>query len=259
MAHISHNAAAFESSSLLQSPGPTGRGIPAAVSSYDSVSIKSSVIASTVDDAVSLGVKRLCTTFITCTVLWLISYVVIMLQVIEKGHFVPFTSFLFIPMWIGSLYGLVSIALIIMGVCKHGGTLISKERRLFMLALGLQIEQYIDFESLPLMRRLFFWSTVLATFLLLTLTTQIFLYLWIVAGLIGMWHAVIPLLITFTVIFIYLILVKTMSLTACSCFALSFLGMVSNLHCAKLCQELFKYCKLNGIEVPPTSELRLQC
>lgn len=239
MAHISHNTVAFESSSLLQSPGFAGRGNPAAASSYDSVSIKSSVIASTVDDAVSLGVKRLCTTFITCTVLWLISYVVIMLQVIDKGHFVPFTSFLFIPMWIGSLYGLVSIALIIMSVCKHGGTLISKERRLFMLALGLQIEQYIDFESLPLMRRLFFWSTVLATFLLLTLTTQIFLYLWIVAGLIGMWHAVIPLLIMFTAIFIYLILVNTMSLTACSCFALSFLGMVSNLIYVKNC---LKYC-----------------
>lgn len=98
-----------------------------------------------------------------------------------------------------------------------------------MQALGLQLEQYIDFESLPLMRRLFFWSTVLATFLLLTLSTQVFLYLWIVAGVIGMWHAVIPLLIIFTVLFIYLILVKTMSLSACCCFALSFLGMVGNL------------------------------
>jgi hypothetical protein len=53
------------------------------------------------DDAVSLGVKKLSTTFVCCVSFWLLSYIMVMLQVIDKGHFVSFTAFLFIPMWIG--------------------------------------------------------------------------------------------------------------------------------------------------------------
>lgn len=224
---MSQNGAELETSYLLRLARAVGQQNPATASTYDSVSIGSAAAGTEIDDAVSLGVKRLCSTFITCILLWLVSFVIIMMQVIDKGHFASSTSFLFIPMWIGSVYGLLRISLILVCVCKNGATLISKERRLFILAQGLELENYIDFESLPLMRRLFFWSSVLATFLLLALTTQILLFLWIIAGLIGMWHALIPIIVIFALLQIYLILVKTGSAAACFCFALSLTSAVS--------------------------------
>jgi hypothetical protein len=220
----------MESTTLIQSPSFTGRGKQPPIQNYDSVDTLSNSSDSVLDDAVSIGVKRLCATFIFCVILWLISYIMVLLQVIDKGHFVSYTAFLFIPMWIGSIGGLVLIVFILRNVCKNGATLVSRERRLFMLAQGLELEQFIDFESLPLMRRLFFWSSVLATFLILTLTTQIFLYMWVVAGVIGIWHAAIPVLIEFAIIQIYFILVKTLSLASCTCFALSYLAVVSSYH-----------------------------
>jgi hypothetical protein len=105
-----------------------------------------------------------------------------------------------------------------------------------MLAQGKEIEEYINFESLPLMRRLFFWSFVLATFLLMAFTTQICFYLWLIAGLIGMWHAFIPVLLVFLILQLYLVLVKTLSLSTCCCFVLSFVGLL--LYAAKCKEEL---------------------
>lgn len=229
MAHLTRSSDAVESTNLLQTSSSGTRGKQRAASpsfTYESVNIRLLAGSTVLDDAVSIGVKRLGTTLIVSVSLWLLSYVVVMMQVIEKGHFVPFTSFLFIPMWTGSVYGFASVTVILIGVCKNGGTLISKERKLFMQAQGVELEQYIDFESLPLMRRLFFWSSVLATFLMLSFTTQIFLYLWLVAGVIGMWHAFYPVLLVFILLLTYLMLVRTLSPSTCWCFALSFVGLV---------------------------------
>ena len=238
MAGILRNNAPVESSSLLQSPSGRGKQIVRQNgtnrpynSVYDSVydSVNSSTVNSSSDDAVSLGVKKLSATFTICVLLWLLSYVMVMLQVIDKGHFVYYTAFLFVPMWVGSIYGFGSIIRILMGVCKNGSTLVSNERRLFLQAQGEELEQFISFESLPLMRRLFFWSSVFATFLVLSLTAQVFLYLWIVAGVIGMWHAFYPVLLVAVLLLLYLCLVKTLSPFTCSCFALSFIGLVSDI------------------------------
>lgn len=238
MFSTSDNRKTMESTTLIQSPSFTGRGKQPPIQNYDSVDTLSNSSDGVLDDAVSIGVKRLSATFIFCVILWLISYIMVLLQVIDKGHFVSYTAFLFIPMWIGSIGGLVLIVFILRNVCKNGATLVSRERRLFMRAQGLELEQFIDFESLPLMRRLFFWSSVLATFLILTLTTQIFLYMWVVAGVIGIWHAAIPVLIEFAIIQIYFILVKTLSLASCTCFALSYLAVVSK--CLQYASKLNK-------------------
>ena len=229
MATLAHGGSrAVESTSLLQSSSILSSGKrPNAASflTYDSVDSKPSSL-SLADDAVSVGVKKLRVTFIVCVSCWLLSYVIVMIQVIDKGHFVPFTSLLFIPMWIGSVYGFASIIVILIAVCKNGGTLVSNERKIFMQAQGMELEQYIDFDSLPLMRRLLFWSSVLATFLVLSFTTQIFFYLWLVAGVIGMWHAFYPVLLVFILLLLYLFLVRTLSVSTCSCYALSFLSLV---------------------------------
>ena len=83
-------------------------------------------IPETEDDAVSLAVKMLIRCLTIVISLWLLSYVIIMLQVIAKGHFVEWTCFLFIPMWLGSFLGLISVPLvlsrgliIIMFVTRH--------------------------------------------------------------------------------------------------------------------------------------------
>ena len=233
MARLSHDFGPVESTNLLHilSSGMKGEKVLASTSlRYDSVNIQLQERSTKLDDAVSIGVRRLGVTLIVSVSLWLLSYIMVMLQVIEKGHFLPFTSFLFIPMWIGSVYGFVSITVILVDVCRNCGTLVSKERKLFMQAQGVELEQYVDFESLPLMRRLFFWSSVLATFLVLSFTTQIFFYLWLVAGIIGMWHAFYPVLLVFVLLFTYLILVKTLSPFTCCCLASSFVGLVSRIN-----------------------------
>lgn len=183
------------------------------------------------DDAVSIAIKRLCLRIILCVVLWLLSYILVMIQIIDKGKFMPFTAFLFLPMWIGSTLMFLSILIILRQVLYNGPTLISKEQRLYMISESINVEKYMSHESLHLIRILFFWSYVIGTFVLLAFSTQILIYLWVVAGVIGMWHALLPVLAILVVFLVYSFLVDTLSLVTCCGLSSVFIGIVSRANC----------------------------
>lgn len=166
------------------------------------------------DDSVSLGLKRVSTIFTTTVSFWLISYILIMVQLWDGGHFIRYTVAFFIPMWVGSIFGFVSVILTMVKICDQGVQLVSRERMLFMRAEGRNIpgdDQYIDFESLPLMRTLFLWTSVLSASIVVCFITQILFYFWFILGIIGMWHALIPIIVLISFSLAYLYVAKTIT------------------------------------------------
>ena len=83
------------------------------------------------DDAVSLGIKVLCARWSLTIFLWMISYLLVMLQIISNGSFIPFTILVFIPMWIGSILAIASVILQLNSICSETH-LVSPEHRLFL-------------------------------------------------------------------------------------------------------------------------------
>jgi hypothetical protein len=181
------------------------------------------------DDSISLGVKRLSNVITICLGLWLFSYIIIMIQVIDNGRRIPFTLLMFLPMWIGSIFGLISAILILRQICSKGLNLVTKERRLFM---KVQInpepdDEVTDYESLPLMRYFFLWASVFAVFILLASSTQFLFFLWYSFDIIGMWHAFIPLLVISSILIVYVYIVDTLSIWNCGLVLLLFIQVVS--------------------------------
>jgi hypothetical protein len=191
------------------------------------------------DDAVTVGLKSLGGGFIISVLMWTASYVLVMFQVVNDGHLIPLTSLLFIPMWAGSLYGIYTVVTAVRFMCKNGAVLVTNEQRLFMRARGISSRSYMNFESLPLMRRLLFWSSLFAIFMILALTTQVLFYLWLIEGVIGMWHALAP-VITITILLMsYLFLVRTLSIPTFLTFAALFTDLVSNIDFHTYLQFIF--------------------
>jgi len=60
-----------------------------------------------------------CFALSSCIILWLLSFVLVMLQVIEHGRFLDRNVLLFIPMWIGSLVGIVAAIVISLKICNN--------------------------------------------------------------------------------------------------------------------------------------------
>eukprot|EP01038_Epipyxis_sp_PR26KG_P015845 gene15845-21467_t len=188
------------------------------------------------DDAVSLSVKYFVLWFSFCLILWLISFVAVMIQIMDKGNLTKENAALFIPMWVGSVLGILSSVRISLKVCNNA-TLVSRERRLFMRAHGTEDgQQFIDYDSLPLMRRLFFWTIVLSISFLFALFAQILYYLWFIHKVIGIWHAIVPISFLIIVYLFYMYIVEVFSLI--SCFNVSLLALEMSLYTAKVTNEL---------------------
>lgn len=94
-------------------------------------------------------------------------------------------------------------------------TLVPRERRLFMRAQGTDAaHQYIDFDSLPLMRRLLWWNLVLGVSFLFAIVAQTLFYLWFVHAIMGLWEALIPVSILGALYLAYLYIIEAFSMTA---------------------------------------------
>lgn len=170
------------------------------------------------DDAVSLGVRKFGLTISISLLLWLLSYILVMIQILDKGKFSRSDFALFIPMWLGSALGLGLVVYISIYVCKSA-TLVSRERRLFMRAQGVEsARDFVDYDSLPLMRRLFCWNVVMMLSFFLAFITQILYYLWFVERLIGIWHVLVPLSFLIFGYLIYLYVMAIFSIKACLIF-----------------------------------------
>jgi hypothetical protein len=87
----------------------------------------------------------------------------------------------------------------------------------------LQDDEYIEYESLPLMRLILFWCIVIGSFLFFSFITQVLFYFWLVTGHLGMVHACIPLILVFVIILAYLYVTLTLSILTTSMFGLLFI------------------------------------
>ena len=179
------------------------------------------------DDAVTLGIKVLCARWCVCIFLWTISYLLIMCQVISGDSFVSWTALLFIPMWMGSLFVVIAVILVLSSTCSNM-RFISLEQRMYNFARNnvLDTTESIDYESLPLLRRLFFWGVTSALFAILIIVAQILVYLWLVENAIGMWNALCPVIFVFVLLLCYMFAMRTISLATCSVATLILLEMI---------------------------------
>jgi hypothetical protein len=229
-----------EYSNLLNSVKSEKNNKISDVLEYDSISEKDILPAQRQynDDAVSLSIKGLCKVITNCTLLWLFAYVMIMMQNITDGHF-PLLLF-FIPMWIGTLYGFVSITIIVKKLFRNGSTLIREDRRLFMESEGISTEEYIDFSSLPLLRKLLFWCFISSISLILIFISQILLYVWFTTDIIGFWYSILPIILLHFGLLGACVVSKTFSFSTCLILLVSAVELVSdndqmNVHILHLC------------------------
>ncbi len=167
------------------------------------------------DDVVSMGIKLLYLSHSVSILLWLLSFVLIMVQICENDKFSLETAPLFIPMWFGSCLGIVSGILVCQKVCNNA-VLVSRERRLFMRAQGIESDlEFIDYDSLPLMRRLFCLDVVSVVTFVVAFVAQILFYLWFVDELLGIWEALLPICCLVGLYLLYMFTVRVFSMRAC--------------------------------------------
>lgn len=180
------------------------------------------------DDVVSLGVKQLSFTFCITICFWLVTYVAIMVHIGMKEPVYSEDFLMFGPMWLGTLIGLVGTVFVSHSVCMNA-TLVSADHRQYMREQGLEQDaKFVDYDSLPLMRRLLCWNVGLFVSFLLVLVSQILFSLWFIYGLIGLWHALIPMLILTTGYLIYLYVMNVVSVVCCVIVTLAVVEMVSH-------------------------------
>ncbi|RYH29648.1 hypothetical protein EON65_07830 [archaeon] len=166
------------------------------------------------DDHISSCTKRLIVLSVAVMLLWMSSFILVMVQIIEEHEtpshrLSPLDWPLFLPMWVGSGLGICGACHITFFIC-HNATLTSRERRAAMPSSlsSSSTRNYIDFDSLPLLRRLLGYLLSFGISLVLCLTTQILYYLWFIHSYFSVWHAVIP---TFILLLFYTAYMYSMS------------------------------------------------
>lgn len=188
------------------------------------------------DDSATSAVKELAVMVFITLLLWTISYILVMEQIIRHGRFSHEQWVLFLPMWFGSVTLLMGIYMIVKKMTTKIA-LVSRQRRLYLTSLqsndNLNGEvhprniAYIDFDSLPLFRRVTCWLVLLFVSSLLVLTTQILYYLWFIHKILKVWHAIIPTAVILLIMAIYMYLVEVFSLISCAIYSLLVYNLVS--------------------------------
>jgi hypothetical protein len=173
------------------------------------------------DDAVSHGVRKMGACISRTLVLWLFSYTLMMIHGVMgyRSTSTIYRTIEFSFLWTGSVLGLVELALLLHSVCKQGGTLVSKERRIYMVAFDINPEEYIDTASLPLLRQLLWWATLLSILFVTAFATQLYSFCWLITGKIGMWRSLVPMIVMFGIALVYVAVMKNMSLALSACVA----------------------------------------
>jgi hypothetical protein len=150
----------------------------------------------------------------------------IMLSILlHEGHYTGGVE-MFIPMWVGTAVGMFGCIAVSRHVVLHA-TLISTERRQYLLRRGVDGSLFVDYDSLPLMRRLLCWIAGLFVTLLLVLISQSLFAVWFLHNTVDLWHALIPALILTGGYLVYLLIMNVVSLTCFSLVALTVVQMVS--------------------------------
>jgi len=203
------------------------------------------------DDLITLETKKLYFIITITILLWLLSFLLIIYNVINKikvdNNY--YNVYLFIPMWLGTIISIIKIITMIYSICSNP-TLIPRERSTRLLNImkykdnnntainnndndnyeeNMEELRYIDYDSLPLMRRLFCSSFLLLISLILILITQILFSLWYLFyndHIINIYHTFIPIIILFILFLLYSSLIKAASLQTCIVFTVLFIQLV---------------------------------
>lgn len=179
------------------------------------------------DDVVTLGVKALSGMLSLCILLWLLSFVLVMIQIIEHDLYFSINALLFLPMWLGTSIAITTTFYVSTNVCRNA-TLVTRERRSFMRAFNVQSDlEYIDYESLPLCRKLFFVAITVGVSSTVALFAQILFYLWFAGVIKDVWNALIPVVTILVLYQIYMYLMKFFTVLTCFLFSLVLIQLVS--------------------------------
>jgi hypothetical protein len=204
------------------------------------------------DDLITLETKKLYFVITITILLWLLSFLLIIYNIIYKikvnNNY--YNIYLFIPMWLGTIISIVKIITMIYSICSNP-TLIPRERSTRLLNImkykdnnytainnndndndeeNMEELRYIDYDSLPLMRRLFCSSFLLLLSFILIIITQILFSLWYLFyndHIINIYHTFIPIIILFCLFLLYSSLIKAASLQTCMVFTVLFIQLVS--------------------------------
>ena len=219
--------------------------------------ILTSLIKRTInDDLITLETKKLYFIITITILLWLLSFILIIYYIINKIKINNnyYYVYLFIPMWLGTIISIIKIITMIYSICSNP-TLIPRERSTRLLNIikyqnnnnntavnkndndyddndeeNMEELRYIDYDSLPLMRRLFCSSFLLLLSLILIIITQILFSLWYLFynnHIINIYHTFIPIIILFCLFLLYSSLIKAASLQTCIVFTVLFIQLVS--------------------------------
>ena len=114
-----------------------------------------------------------------------------------------------------SALAIISVIVVLSSTCSNT-RLVSLEQRLFLRSRGdINYTDYIDYDSLPLLRRLFCWGILSALFAAMAVVTQVLTYLWLVENAVGMWNALLPVFTMFFLLLCYMWSISTISLGTC--------------------------------------------
>lgn len=178
------------------------------------------------DDAVSRGVKQLARFVTISLLLWELSFIIIMYEVIYYDRFSFRDWPMFLPMWLGSIFGILVCFSISWQLCQNA-KLVTRERRLYINAQGIDnLGFYVDYESLPLLRRLFCWNIIVGIGFVFALLGQIFFYRWFNHPSYSLVEAAGPIIILVTLFALYMISVNVFSRNSCILFILSITSLV---------------------------------
>lgn len=168
------------------------------------------------DDSVTVSTKKLHYMILLVCVLWIVSFELVMIQIITHETFSFRNWPLFIPMWLGSFIGMITPYYTSSKLCSNP-RIIGSRNYLHIYGIENHDGAIVLNESLPLMRQLLCWNLVFILTFLTILVAQLLYYLWF-AEVIKIWDALIPILIVSSLYLIYMFLVKLFSLTTCFLF-----------------------------------------
>lgn len=125
-------------------------------------------------DAVMLAAKQLIDTW-TCTVLlWLLSFILIMTNFISKGAPAISQSILYVPMWVGSFCGIISLILVTKKLCSVSRLVTEEQVEFLEEHVQNSFLDYIEYESLPLLRYFIFYVSVSGLGMVLVFISQVY-------------------------------------------------------------------------------------
>mmetsp|Transcript_19907 Transcript_19907/g.37038 ORF Transcript_19907/g.37038 Transcript_19907/m.37038 type:complete len:443 (-) Transcript_19907:98-1426(-) len=178
------------------------------------------------EDAVTEGIWRLCNAWTFMFGMWYLSFLVKIGEVVFRHHihvsFVACASAVFVPMWVGSIGGIAMIARGTKSLCGCHKNLriVSKDYRAYLQRIDANTQDWIAFESLPLLRLYYLWSVLSVLSILCVVLTQLLWYLWLVEGSVGRWQACIPVGFLCLGVVVYVALIKSITPSTAACLVL---------------------------------------